>query len=142
MSLATTILTAAVTELAGLYPAIPVKARKEPMVREGDPAPLLLVSLGDGETVEEIWAGEVLVTYPLRIVYAIASVPPGWDEVPDVRDKREAIRQRILGAARDWDAAVNDCWAKPGPPYKLAGDRYHTYSVIVFDIETLETRTG
>lgn len=141
-AIATALLNGAKTELAALYPAITVIPRKEPVFREPDPEKAFYLAIADGEVVDDLFLNTVLVDYFLTVRYALTNVPTGWEELPDVRDKREAIRKRFLKNAPTWTPAFNDIVIDPKGPYEKSTDKYRTYSTLTFRIQTIETREG
>jgi len=106
---ATSIMDAMAGFLNGLYPNIPVVEAKDdpgpdphsPLAgwRPGQSTTCFVVSIEEPEPVDEGIASfeEIFVRYKMVITYVkpAAAEPGRWNEDPDIRDKRQTIRDAI-----------------------------------------------
>jgi hypothetical protein len=147
---ATRVLDAVVTAVEAEYPDARVRRRRNtpavPMVSPADSLPMFSASIGDPEEIEVLTGGpdpQVAVKYPVWVAYLVAQagIANTSDDTPDVRDKRQAIRQRLhLLEPADFPE-WNDVFAGAKSAFQ-PGDlgKAVIASVMTFTVEIIESR--
>jgi hypothetical protein len=130
---ATLILEAMPGFLTTLYAGVPVLIRRghpgpdpsSPLAgwRPGDPTTCFVVSCSDPEPVDHGLGSfeEIYVAYTVDIVYVkpAAAEPGRWSEDPDIRDKRQTIRDSIYKPRFSPVAGVFNVDYESGPVYEV-----------------------
>lgn len=149
-AVATKVLDKAVGTIETAYPGARVRRRRNtasvPLYGPGDSLPMFSCSIGEPESVEVLTGGPdatVAVKYPMYVAYLVsqASITNTADDTPDVREKREALRQLF----HLWEPAgleeLNTVEAGAKAPFAPgeAGNAVIA-SVMTFTVECLESR--
>lgn len=153
---ATLLLNAIPTSLAALYPTIPVIVRKgEPGPdphsidagwKPGDPSTCFVVSCEGPEEVDGQGGGsfeQILVRYFIQVSYMkpAAASPGRWAEDPDVRTKRQEIRDYLYKPTYNLVPGVWDVRVKNGDVYEVVGSNpVMIASPVWFSFLSYETR--
>jgi len=130
---ATLILDAMPAFLNGLYDPIPVIIRRgspgpdpsSPLAgwKPGDPTTCFVVSCNEQEPVDEGLGSfeEIYVSYTLSIAYVKPSMmePGRWAEDPDIREKRQTVRDNIYKPRFPAVSGVFNVDYKSGPVYEV-----------------------
>ncbi len=143
MSVAGDIADAVVDAIDGLSLAgVTVARRKTPSAPEGKSLPLVAVSIGEAGDSEYVWAGKVMVTYPVAVTIVTANASPLQDD-GTVREWREAIRKKLEDRT-SWAAVAefNEVSSGGREPYDRAAlAKDLNYSSLTYRVEALEDRT-
>lgn len=141
MAVVTDIKTAAVAAVTALAmsPTPTVKARKRPILPASATLPAVVIAVTEGREVEDLYAGKVLVRYPMTV--AIYTASTDTQDGSTVETWRQSIARKLNDESVYTGVGINRVDREDKTPFDAEGlDGQYNVSFLQFTVETIESR--